>query len=434
MARHDIAAGCLKCLKKEGAQKAQVTLTETKKTGLAIENRRIFLLRDSVGLKLDLAAISADRYASVSVNNLEAGVAEAAARQAVENTLKSPQDSAYDIAPFHPQESFDNSVPAPDMELLYKRFEEFLLDCENYPSLTLRRMTRLDFLSEKKTFINSNGTNFSSRVGYYEFNAIFSSREGGNNSLGYFTTLRAKSLDSPLIKWGMLETLLGQSAESINTRPVCGKFIGDIVIAPECLGDFLSFMTENALRDNALISGTSYYKDTVGKQIASAGFTLSSQPLSAEMAAGYFITPDGRKAGDLSIIENGVLRTFILSQYGARKTGLPMVSNAGGCYSVAPGNVGYKALIKSITRGLLITRFSGGKPSQSGDFSGVVKNSYYIENGELKFPVSETMIAGNIPQMFMNINGISKERVNFGNALHPWISFSGITISGKQRL
>ncbi|MDD5209446.1 MAG: metallopeptidase TldD-related protein [Elusimicrobiales bacterium] len=431
MTGHDIVEGCLNCLKKEGAQKAQVTLTETEKTGLAIENRRIFLLRDSVDLKLDLAAISADRYASLSLNNLEAGGVEAAARQTLENTLKSPQDTTYDIAPFQAPENFDNNVLSPDMELLYRRFEEFLLDCEKHPSLTLRRMTRLDFFSEKKILTNSNGTNFSSRVGFYEFNAIFSSREGGKNSLGYFTTLRAKNLDRPLVKWGMLETLLEQSAESINTRSVSGKFVGDIVVAPECLSDFLSFMTESALRDNMLISGTSLYKDSVGKLIAGAGFTLSSEPLSPEMAAGYFITPDGRKARDLPIIENGVLKTFILSQYGSRKTGLPLVLNAGGCYSVAPGNTDYKALIKSIARGLLVTRFSGGKPSQNGDFSGVVKNSFYIENGELKFPVAETMIAGNIPLMFMNINGISKERVNFGNAIHPWISFSGVTISGK---
>ncbi len=431
MSGHDIVKGCLSHLKKEGAQKAQVTLTETEKTGLAIENRRIFLLRDSVDLKLDLAAIAAEKYASFSLNSLEADGLEIAARQTVKNTLKSPQDTAYDIAPFQAPESFDNSIPAPDMELLYKRFEEFLLDCEKYPSLTLRRMTRLDFLLEKKIFVNSNGASFSSRVGFYEFNAIFSSREGGKNSLGYFTTVRAKNLDRPLVKWGMLETLLSQSTESINTQPVNGKFVGDIIVAPECLGDFLSFMTDSALRDNMLISGTSLYKDSVGKQIASAGFALSSEPLSPEMAAGYFITPDGRKTGNLPIIENGVLKTFILSQYGSRKTGLPLVPNAGGCYSIAPGNTDYKALIKSITRGLLVTRFSGGKPSLNGDFSGVVKNSFYIENGELKFPVAETMIAGNIPQMFMNINGISKERVNLGNALNPWISFSGITISGK---
>ena len=56
-------------------------------------------------------------------------------------------------------------------------------------------------------------------------------------------------------------------------------------------------------------------------------------------------------------------------------------------------------------------------------------NSYYIENGEIKYPVIETMISGNISNMFLNINNISNENINFGDRILPWISFNGITIS-----
>ena len=78
---------------------------------------------------------------------------------------------------------------------------------------------------------------------------------------------------------------------------------------------------------------------------------------------------------------------------------------------------------------ILLCRFSGGYPSDAGDFSGVAKNSYYIEKGKIKFPIIETMISGNIAQMFMNINNISKETVDFGDSILPWISFDGVTIS-----
>ena len=74
-------------------------------------------------------------------------------------------------------------------------------------------------------------------------------------------------------------------------------------------------------------------------------------------------------------------------------------------------------------------RFSGGMPSDNGDFSGVAKNSYYIENGKIKHPVIETMISGNISKMFLDINNISTENINFGDRILPWISFNGITIS-----
>ena len=86
-------------------------------------------------------------------------------------------------------------------------------------------------------------------------------------------------------------------------------------------------------------------------------------------------------------------------------------------------------MIKNIKKGILLCRFSGGSPSDSGDFSGVAKNSYYIENGQIKFPIIETMISGNIPQMFLNIKNISHETVDFGDSILPWISFDGITVS-----
>jgi len=86
-------------------------------------------------------------------------------------------------------------------------------------------------------------------------------------------------------------------------------------------------------------------------------------------------------------------------------------------------------MIKNIDKGILLCRFSGGYPSDSGEFSGVAKNSYYIENGQIKHPVIETMISGNISDMFLNISDISNENINFGDVILPWITFNGITIS-----
>jgi len=61
----------------------------------------------------------------------------------------------------------------------------------------------------------------------------------------------------------------------------------------------------------------------------------------------------------------------------------------------------------------------------------VAKNSYYIEDGEIKYPVSETMIAGNLKDLLKSIKHISRETVNDGGSVFPWITFSGVTISGK---
>lgn len=428
---YGIAESWLEAIKSAGAHKAQICLTETERAGFAVENRRIFIARNSIDQSAELTAITDTGYAARTINAPSEQDKTAIARQLIESAGATASDPAYDIAPMQPREKFDNGVLQPDRKLIHDRLDEFLAACERYPELTLRRMTRLDFLTEKKTFLNSNGVAFSSRVGYYEFYLIFSSRKGLKNSLGYFITLRGRDLSMPLMKWGLVETLIRQSVESVDAVPVSGKFTGDIVVAPECLGTFLEYIVENSLRDNALIPGTSSYKDKLGERVSSPGFSLSSKPTSPEIASGYFITPDGYKAENLPLIEDGYLKTFLLSQYGSRKTGLPRASNSGGCYMVEPGGTDMEDLVSSVKKGLLVTRFSCGQPSQNGDFSGVVKNSYYIENGRIRFPVSETMISGNLQQMLLRINGISMERVNLGNAVYPWISFGGISVSGK---
>ena len=86
-------------------------------------------------------------------------------------------------------------------------------------------------------------------------------------------------------------------------------------------------------------------------------------------------------------------------------------------------------MIKNIDKGILLCRSSGGYPSDAGDFSGVAKNSYYIENGQIKHPLIETMVSGNISDMLLNIRDISNKNINFGNKILPWIAFDGLTIS-----
>jgi PmbA protein len=88
-------------------------------------------------------------------------------------------------------------------------------------------------------------------------------------------------------------------------------------------------------------------------------------------------------------------------------------------------------MVKSVKKGVLLARFSGGSPSDNGDISGVAKNSYLIEDGEIKYPISESMISGNVADMLMNVTAVSRERVDYGFSIYPWVAVSGVTISGK---
>jgi PmbA protein len=213
-------------------------------------------------------------------------------------------------------------------------------------------------------------------------------------------------------------------------KSLTGKFVGDIVVTPHCLPTFVDGLT-GYLSTGALLKKQSPYQDKLGQQIASTSFSLRCRPLHAGFSQKGFITGDGFASEDTDIVEKGVLKTFVLDQYGANKLGHQRMKSDNAYHIVDSGNANLDGMIGSVKKGLLLCRFSGGMPASNGDVSGVAKNSYYIEDGKIQYPVSEVMVSGNIPQMLMSIQSISRESLNFGTSELPWVQFSGLTISGK---
>jgi PmbA protein len=134
----------------------------------------------------------------------------------------------------------------------------------------------------------------------------------------------------------------------------------------------------------------------------------------------------------VDFILDGVLKNFALSLYGANKTGKPRADTSQWSLEVLPGDMPLNEMVKSVERGILLNRFSGGSPGASGDISGVAKNSFLIENGKTTDALQETMISFNILDALKNITAISTERVANGHTLLPWCCVDGITVSGKE--
>ena len=88
-------------------------------------------------------------------------------------------------------------------------------------------------------------------------------------------------------------------------------------------------------------------------------------------------------------------------------------------------------MIASTERGIVLGRFSGGMPNQKLDFSGVAKNSFYVEDGHVRYPIHETMIAGNFADLLKSIRAVGSESVNYGGHAFPALAAGGVTISSK---
>jgi len=426
----EIAGYCVETLLKAGLQKSECTLRQTRKDELNLDSGEISLLRTTDDTSITLTGILDDKEGSISINKIDKESIDEAALKVFEMAQSSEADEANDISSAQPEAEFEKGSRAPDLDLMYTRMKEFMqYTSENYPSLILEQAI-LDFTTIQKFYRNSNGVDLQSRRGSYSFTPMFTSKEGTETSSFNYASTSMNELDGKLQEFGSIDILMKQSTEQVRSKEFQGKFDGDLIITPDCMETFL-YMIASYIGDYALIKGTSIFKHSLGDWIASPLLTLRSTPLSDELATGYFITNDGFAAQDSTVIETGVLRTFLLSLFGANKTGLDKAVNSGGSWSIEAGESSLDEMIKSIDRGLLLCRFSGGSPSESGDFSGVAKNSYYIENGEVKYPVKEIMISGNIRDLLEKISRISAERINFGYAILPWIQAGDITIFGK---
>ncbi len=222
-----------------------------------------------------------------------------------------------------------------------------------------------------------------------------------------------------------------QSAGQLEPGNAGGSFQGELIITPDCLGDFISYLDGIYLGDYAIITGSSPWKERLGQELVSPLFTLRSEPDGPGVELGYAYTGDGFRAENCPIIERGALRNFTIGFYASNKSGKPRCPSGGGAPVVEAGDTPLSDMIASVKRGLLLARFSGGSPSENGDFSGVAKNSYLIEDGRIIRPVGETMITGNVARLFESIRAVSRERVDYGTAVYPWVLAGGVGIAGE---
>ena len=169
----------------------------------------------------------------------------------------------------------------------------------------------------------------------------------------------------------------------------------------------------------------------LSEKVASGLLTVGLKPYDERIVSGERGTSDGYRSEDVTLIDRGVLKAHLLNLYASKKTGRPVVKNTGFDLVVDNGDTPLADMIASVDRGLLLGGFSGGDPGTNGEFSGVAKNSFLIENGKVKCAVTETMVNGNLGELVKNIRAVSRETCCDGNMVLPYLAADGVIVSGK---
>ena len=424
------AQAALEALTALGADKSSVRLTGSETVELNVLGGEFTLMRTLLDQSLALTAIKAGKRGIARVNRLDADAIRQAAADCLAVAESSEADSAWDLAPAPETGDFSSGSIEADGDRLFDRSKE-LLDAirEKYPRVIVEEMI-VEHKAEKEVYLNSVGSRFTNRTGSYSVDLMFSGHEGDQATSFFGSSVAVPDLEKPFLEQGTLMNDLEAAERSLDVETTQDTHMGDILVHPDLVAEFLGVAGELFCGDVALIDGVSIWKDKLGEQVADPALTVYVKPSDARICGGERYTGEGFAAKDYTWLEGGVLKSFMLSLYGANRTGKPRALNTDNALVMEPGTKTKEELIAGIEDGLLVGRFSGGEPSPNGDYSGVAKNSFRIKDGKLGKAVNETMISGNLADMLKNIGGVSAELVCSGGYVLPWVVFRGVVISG----
>jgi len=184
-----------------------------------------------------------------------------------------------------------------------------------------------------------------------------------------------------------------------------------VLFAPEIACGFINHAI-NAIGGGAQYRRSSFLLDSVGKQIFPDFLQILQRPHIPKAMASVPYDAEGVATSDRDIVIDGVLQSYILSSYSARQLGLKTTGNAGGAHNliVSSNAEDMLSIMKTMKSGLLVHELIGqGINPVSGDYSrGAV--GYWIDNGEIAYPVHEVTIAGNLQELYQRITAIGNDQ------------------------
>lgn len=427
----EIAQKTLRSLQNAGADKAQCTVRATETHEFNIDGGKFSLFRTLFDNSLFMTALVGGRKGTITVNHFDDDAIHAAVTDCLSIAASGTPDPAWDFAPGIGSRRFTDGCPTVDADRLFDRTQELMKEiADRHPTILMEQMI-VTHQSHHTVYQNSLGADFEEISGEYEIDLMYSAHEGEATSSFFSSQVITDTLDRPFLEMGSIEEDLSRVEKQIRPTPLSGKFTGVAVFPPTALESFLGSILGNFTSDSTILDGTSVWRDKLGQRVADERITLSCAPRDSRIVCGERVTYEGFLSENYDVIRNGILESFQLSQYVANKTGLPRAKNSTDALVMEPGDVSFADMIAGIAHGILVGRFSGGEPGTSGDFSGVAKNSFLIENGKITCALSETMINGNLADMLNNVSAISREVVCSGYSVLPYAAFDGITVSGK---
>jgi len=426
-----------------GADEAEVYAKLEKEITVSFERNDVNIGKEHEISGVGIRVFKGTAFGYSSVNNISKAEVEKAAERALRLARASPPDK-FNTLP--------DKKPITKVEGLYDKESESFSSEQSLEYATRMFKSAKDF--DKRITIDSCA--FSAEVGE---DGIMNSRgvecEERYSDFVYYISGMAREGDevstmdylfdgTHKIKEIECEKLAKDFSERVVNALGAKKtesFKGSIVLNPTSSEDLIGSIIAFSCNSNNVQKGASRFKDKLGQEVASDILTVKDDgTLPGGLGSANF-DREGLPHSPLTLVDKGVLSAYMYNTYTANKENLSSTSHAGGNtrsppaidptnLMVEPGKESWRDMVADVKKGVMVNRFSGFPQMISGDFSGVVKGGWLIENGELVKPVIEIMVAGNIFELLKKVSSVSKERMKLLNFIMPYIRIDEVSITG----
>ncbi len=430
-----IALKLLSLAKQAGADAAEVDLSVGQGFNVSLYNGQLQSLENSDEQALSLTVYKNQATGSVETTHLSM------------DALPDLVSRAMDLAAFTQPDPFNDLVDPnelareyPDLDLYHTAnlsAREAIATVEPLYAITKQQDSRIqhmdsaDLSVDLNTILYANSNDF---LGHYRYSRYGLScqviAEDGNGKQcqsDYAIDCHPDVLKDPtrVAKSAAKKACALLGARKVKTQ-VC-----PVIFQSQCASGLLATLL-SATSGSAQYRKSSFLLDQVGQPVASAMLNIIQKPHVPRVLASCPFDSEGAKTRELSIIENGQLKTYIMGGYSSRKLGLQTTGNAGGLFNVMVDHDDddLNALLQEMGTGLLITDLMGqGINMVTGDYSRGA-TGFWVEKGEIQFPVNEVTVAGNLKSMLMGIRHIASDVDHRRNLKTGSILIDQMTLAG----
>ena len=427
------AVYCLDLAKKLGATNSSVTVGNSISETVNFRNKKLDESNRSDNLGIEITTYINKKKSSISSSNLLDDNLKILIEKCVETTKNTPEDEF-------------NSLPEKD--LLAKN----VIDFDLYDNTHFENEKKIEYLEklEETASRDEKIINTESSFTEYKSNFILANSEGfcnGYKSSSFTASSVAVATDEKSMERDYEYTSkchitdikeaedLGLAAANQTIRKLGPQKIGsekiniifDKRIAKGILNTFA-----NAISSSALSRGTSFLKDKINQKIFSSKTNIFDKPDIQRGLGSKSFDSEGVKTDTLHLVEDGILKSYLVDTYNGKKLNLKSNGRCGGTSNLyfENGKTTFKELLNSSPKSLYITETIGhGSNIVTGDYS-VGAAGFLVENGDFKYPINEITIAGNFKDMFQNITLANDLEFEYSTN-SPTMMIEGMVVAGK---